>query len=364
MRPAIRPAVWMLSWGLAGAGFACATNSPKPLTSTEAEPSRPPVVLSERPPIEVERARPVATPDNELPARRDIRRLPTVSDLAAARRAHAQLEQLLRATSPSDPVYADMLFRLAIDEQALVVALLERAPDTARSEAEHFANSARVHLEPFVSEPQLLASVHAPEALFMLAYLAFGNSDRAEQGAEATRALILNFPASDWVPAAMVEMGEQFARSGNPAGAALLFEKALSFRGPDRAYALAALASAQLQAARETEPDAPRQALERAAGAYRSSFESRHVRGPGDAEAARARAKLAMVEAYARVGEPSRATEFFAAQFGADLASSGVLSALADRYRRDGKSKALRSLCASATGTTADAVTAACTQGR
>ncbi|MEZ4452377.1 MAG: hypothetical protein R3B09_23115 [Nannocystaceae bacterium] len=245
-----------------------------------------------------------------------------------------QLTRLLKATDPTDPEYADLLFRLAdhfLEKKAYFElqsgALYEEiyASDesgnkqkaqqlTAKqkgfdAKAKEASENAVKLYKALTTSPALAKYKRIDEALYFYAF-ELGQLGREAEMKDAYVKLIQDYPNSQYIPNAYLSFADYYFTKNQIADALRLYEKVITFKdSPVYAYALYKMAWCHLNPVGSADPRYDL-SLQFFVNTVKATLEGR-AGSEANAKQLRRDARRDMVQAYAQVGKPSKAWEFF-----------------------------------------------------
>ncbi|MCB9706031.1 MAG: hypothetical protein H6711_29500 [Myxococcales bacterium] len=245
-----------------------------------------------------------------------------------------QLTRLLKATDPTDPEYADLLFRLsdhflekkayfelqsgALYEEIFVAegkgqkdkAKQLKAKQAAFEKKSKEASEQAVRLyKALVTSPALSKYKRIDEALYFYAF-ELGQLGREAEMKDAYVKLIQDYPNSQYIPNAYLSFADYYFGKNQIGDALRLYEKVITFKdSPVYAYALYKMAWCHLNPVGTADPRYDL-SLQYFVNTVKATLEGR-AGSEGNAKQLRRDARRDLVQAYAQVGKPSKAWEFF-----------------------------------------------------
>jgi TolA-binding protein len=245
-----------------------------------------------------------------------------------------QLTRLLKATDPSDPEYADLLFRLADHflekkayfenqsgalyeeiyqaeekgDKAKIQQLTAKQKEFDKKSKEASEQAVRLY-KALTSSPALAKYKRIDEALYFYAF-ELGTLGREQEMKDAYVQLIQNYPNSQYIPNAYLSFADYYFGKGQIGDALRLYEKVITFKdSPVYAYALYKMAWCHLNPVGSAEPRYDL-SLQYFVNTVNATLEGK-AGSEGNAKQLRRDARRDMVQAYTQVGKPSKAWEFF-----------------------------------------------------
>jgi len=245
-----------------------------------------------------------------------------------------QLKRLLNATDPSDPEYADLLFRLAdhflekkayfeLQSGALYEEIFQAEESGNKAKAgqltakqKEFDKKSKEASEQAVklykaltTSPALSKYKRIDEALYFYAF-ELGALGREQEMKDAYVQLIQSYPNSQYIPNAYLSFADYYFGKGQIGDALRLYEKVITFKdSPVYAYALYKMAWCHLNPIGTAEPRYDL-SLQYFVNTITATLEGR-AGSEGNAKQLRRDARRDLVQAYSQVGKPSKAWEFF-----------------------------------------------------
>ena len=245
-----------------------------------------------------------------------------------------QLKRLLKATDPTDPEYADLLFRLAdhflekkayfelqsgsLYEQIYVAEekgqkkkakQLKAKQKNFDKKAKEASGQAVKLYKALVSSPALSKYKRIDEALYFYAF-ELGQLGREAEMKDAYVKLIQDYPNSQYIPNAYLSFADYYFGKQQIGDALRLYEKVITFKdSPVYAYALYKMGWCHLNPVGTAEPRYDL-SLQYFVNTVKATIEGR-AGSEGNAKQLRRDARRDLVQAYAQVGKVSAAYSFF-----------------------------------------------------
>jgi len=245
-----------------------------------------------------------------------------------------QLKRLLNATDPSDPEYADLLFRLAdhflekkayfeLQSGALYEEIFQAEESGNKAKAgqltakqKEFDKKSKEASEQAVklykaltTSPALSKYKRIDEALYFYAF-ELGALGREQEMKDAYVQLIQSYPNSQYIPNAYLSFADYYFGKGQIGDALRLYEKVITFKdSPVYAYALYKMAWCHLNPIGTAEPRYDL-SLQYFVNTITATLEGR-AGSEANAKQLRRDARRDLVRAFVMSGKPSKAWEFF-----------------------------------------------------
>ena len=245
-----------------------------------------------------------------------------------------QLKRLLNATDPTDPEYADLLFRLSdhfLEKKAyfelqsgslyeqIYTAEEKGQKDKAKQlkakqkafdgKAKEASEQAVKLYKALVTSPALSKYKRIDEALYFYAF-ELGQLGREAEMKDAYVKLIQDFPNSQYIPNAYLSFADYYFNKNQIGDALRLYEKVITFKdSPVYAYALYKMGWCHLNPVGTAEPRYDL-SLQYFVNTVKATLEGR-AGSEANARQLRRDARRDLVQAYAQVGKPSKAYDFF-----------------------------------------------------
>lgn len=245
-----------------------------------------------------------------------------------------QLKRLLNATDPTDPEYADLLFRLSdhfLEKKAYfelqsgslyeqVFAAEEKGQKSKAKQlkakqkafdkkAKEASGQAVKLYKALVMSPALSKYKRIDEALYFYAF-ELGQLGREAEMKDAYVKLIQDYPNSQYIPNAYLSFADYYFNKNQIGDALRLYEKVITFKdSPVYAYALYKMGWCHLNPVGTAEPRYDL-SLQYFVNTVKATIEGR-AGSEGNAQQLRRDARRDMVQAYAQVGKVTKAYEFF-----------------------------------------------------